>query len=79
MDTTRRLFSRLALHPVHPPVLLRYPGWDQGQKFSTTLMQGKTIRWCSNVSSGVVQVASASIVPRTEIQVFSEVPDKRAI
>ena len=43
-------------------------------------MQGKAIRRCgSNVPTGVVQVAGASIVPGFGIQVLSEDPDKRAI
>ena len=50
------------------------------QRFSATSMQGKAIRRCgSNVPTGVVQVAGASIVPGFGIQVLSEDPNERAI
>ena len=42
-------------------------------------MQGKTIRWCRNVPTSVVQVAGASIIPGFGIQVLSEDPGERAI
>ena len=49
------------------------------QRFSGTLMQGKKIRWCRNVPTGVVQVAGASITPGFGIQVLSEDPGERAM
>ena len=56
------------------------PAGIRGRTYSTTFMQGTTVRWCRiGTLIGVIQVAGASIFPRSGIQVFSEEFNKRAI
>ena len=62
--------------------LLSYgtPAGIRRQGSRATLIQETAIRWCGgDVLTGVAHVTGASIVPRSEIQVLSEDPDKCAI
>ena len=50
------------------------------QGYSTTFMQGTTVRRCSSsVLTGIIQITSASMFPRSEIHVFSKDPNERVI